>query len=345
MKKDKKVINNDILFFNLDRDIRLKDINDIERMPEFSLKEEKIKKMYERIKDGEYSDELINFSSVLLNRFDNNDLRIFYNNISFLEIKNYTELKHSKKYKYNLELLGYYKPSNNTIYLSNQKDISFIYHELFHMSTYMRTDRYLFFGFEQYDLVDKTSFGKAINEGYTQLLAHRYFNVSSESNYYFLVYQLQFLETIIGKEKMESLYMNADLYGLVDELKKYAYYKDISKFITYFDYILDNLYVSKKNYSNRKLAIIGQMFTYINIFLLNTYLNKLKLNKPTNEEEYYQMADDINSFLDKLVYEIKIKNKFINCSFANNLEFLEKIKEDLNELEFDCDFSHQKKLV
>lgn len=213
------------------------------------------------------------------------------------------------------------------------------------MSTYMRTDRYLFFGFEQYDLVDKKSFGKAINEGYTQLLAHRYFNVSSESNYYFLVYQLQFLETIIGKEKMESLYMNADLYGLVDELKKYAYYKDISKFITYFDYILDNLYVSKKNYSNRKLAIIGQMFTYINIFLLNTYLNKLKLNKPTNEEEYYQMADDINSFLDKLVYEIKIKNKFINCSFANNLEFLEKIKEDLNELEFDCDFSHQKKLV
>lgn len=96
MKKDKKVINNDILFFNLDRDIRLKDINDIERMPEFSLKEEKIKKMYERIKDGKYSDELINFSSVLLNRFDNNDLRIFYNNISFLEIKNYTELKHSK---------------------------------------------------------------------------------------------------------------------------------------------------------------------------------------------------------------------------------------------------------
>ena len=57
------------------------------------------------------------------------------------------------------------------------------------------------------------------------------------------------------------------------------------------------------------------------------------------------MADDINSFLDKLVYEIKIKDKFINCSFANNLEFLEKIKEDLNELEFDCDFSHQKKLV
>ncbi|MBR4178348.1 MAG: hypothetical protein IKR57_03260 [Bacilli bacterium] len=335
-----KTINKNILFFNLDRDILLKDINDVEILSIDRIRDNYFSDLSIFLYDKPFSNELMEFVNVIVKNFKKEDLKIFYSNIRHLDVKKFDENKYNKGKKNHT--LAYYKPYNNTVYISNEINTSGIYHELFHMSTAIKYNKYLFVGFDQTDLVSNKSFGVGINEGYTQLLSERYFD-KAQKGYPSLVHDLLLIENLIGKEKMESLYMQCNLYGLIDELKNYISYEDICRFITYTDYIKHNMY--NKNVSDRKVAIMGQMCAYINMFIVTCYLNKYINQLPNTPEEREDMINTLCMLFNKLIVRININNKLVECSFTDNIEYLERILEGFDYLGLDCKELKQKKLV
>ena len=93
------------------------------------------------------------------------------------------------------------------------------YHELFHLTTTRIEDNDVVrIGF-QYD-----DFAKSLNEGYTELMTKRYFGSSDDKDfdaYPHFTWFAQMIEEIIGRDKMEDLYLSSNIEGLILELEKY----------------------------------------------------------------------------------------------------------------------------
>ena len=341
LNSNPKVINKKLSFDYIDKRVGLVDINDIIPPKKVKLDREIDDSFISMINEKLLAKELLKFSRVLVYNFSDEDLVTFYNNMWSLTVCKFDELKYNKKNKNRADTLAYYKVANNTIFVSDY--ISTVFHELFHMSTSKRMGIFLFSGFSFHNLKNKLAIGNGINEGYTQLLSERYFDESIKGNYNYLVYMLTMVENIIGKEKMESLYMSSNLYGLVDELKKYASYKDICRFVTYTDYLLENMY--KKNLSNNKLVIIGSMCEFINEFIVKLTISKYKINRPESEDEYYDMVNGIKDIFNKVIAVMRINGTEVDCSFLEDEDFMYELVDDLNELEVDFDVSAKKKVL
>ena len=224
-----------------------------------------------KIKKKPFFDKIINFHDVLSNNFKENDLNNFYNNINNLKI-------YEKSFKLINFVLGkgregLYEPVKNKLCISKEcKDDTTLYHELFHMSSSFVKDKLICSGFAQMNSKSNNkTIGVGINEGYTELLTSRYFNNEKPNTYLEQTIICDSLEKIIGKDKMKSLYLNADLYGLVMELNKYISKEEIIGFIYYSDFITNHL---KSNSIN--IEALLQCMKYTNIFLINAYHKKLE---------------------------------------------------------------------
>ena len=224
-----------------------------------------------KIKKKPFFDKIINFHDVLSNNFKENDLNNFYNNINNLKI-------YEKSFKLINFVLGkgregLYEPVKNKLCISKEcKDDTTLYHELFHMSSSFVKDKLICSGFAQMNSKSNNkTIGVGINEGYTELLTSRYFNNEKPNTYLEQTIICDSLEKIIGKDKMKSLYLNADLYGLVMELNKYISKEDLIGFIYYSDFITNHL---KSNSIN--IEALLQCMKYTNIFLINAYHKKLE---------------------------------------------------------------------
>ena len=104
-------------------------------------------------------------------------------------------------------------------------------------------------GFHQFSLKSGLfNLGEGINKGYTELLRHRYFITENDGfeSYTYEIDTADKIEKITGKEKMESLYLNADLPGLIQELKQFSSEEAIIKFISDVDFIFKNF--DEKNF-------------------------------------------------------------------------------------------------
>lgn len=341
MNDNVRKVNKKISTKTLDKSVKIKDISFVDKPNSdyFNVRKDDIISILE---NSDLSKELLIFYRVLLTNFNENDLNTFYHNIRSLKIDEFSG-NVSKSKNVAFETLAFYKFIVNTIYIKDKNKIDTLYHELFHMSTAKREKNVLFTGFRTVDVNNNIGFGEGINEGYTQILAERYFDNSTKGNYNIFVYIMLLVERIVGKEKMQSLYMQSSLYGLIDELKKYASFEDISRFITYTDYLIRNIYT--KNNSDKKVAIMGEMCKYINMFIVNTCINKWKLNPPQTDEEYHIMGKEIEYFLNSTLTVIYNSNKSVNCSIIDNEDFMMKIVDDLDELDIDLNFSKEKKLV
>ena len=226
-----KIKNELIKRYKLIKDRKVFDINDIEYSSKNKADDKNIV-----IKDGSLSDVIHTFVDTLVANFDEDELATFYNNIKTLaiEITDFDETIRKRKYESSHKTLAYYKIATNTIYILDTSNTGILYHELFHVSTARRVGTTSFNGFCQTNLLTSECIGEGINEGYTQLMAERYFKDSSVGNYNVLVYLVELLELIIGKDKMEHYYMTSDLYSLVNELKKSN--QKIPEFLEEFDF-------------------------------------------------------------------------------------------------------------
>ena len=92
-------------------------------------------------------------------------------------------------------------------------------HELLHLASRKRVGKIILSGFRQ--VTNQTIMGRYLNEGYTEYLNQKYFSKKDRTVYAEAVTFAQGIERIVGRKKMEKLYFDANLLGLIDHLGKY----------------------------------------------------------------------------------------------------------------------------
>lgn len=247
------------------------------------------------------------FANVILSKFHYVNLTNFYNNLNEIRIDLY-DLRTKNKY-FHRGIFGYYDVKKNAIKLDEDYVSVIIFHELFHMASSVYLNGNYYSGFRQYSSDDYTSIGKGLNEGYTQLLTERYFGHNDDFGkvYEYETFIAGKLEEIVGKFKMQELYLSANLYGLIKELNRYVSYEEIINFIRCLDFLNNNL--------NNKTTLIFRMDTIvkrikiINSFLVKAYLIKLK------KEEAYNILSNDNMVIKFDRYIDSLLNDYYNENF------------------------------
>ena len=247
------------------------------------------------------------FANVILSKFHYVNLTNFYNNLNEIRIDLY-DLRTKNKY-FHRGIFGYYDVKKNAIKLDEDYVSVIIFHELFHMASSAYLNGNYYSGFRQYSSDDYTSIGKGLNEGYTQLLTERYFGHNDDFGkvYEYETFIAGKLEEIVGKFKMQELYLSANLYGLIKELNRYVSYEEIINFIRCLDFLNNNL--------NNKTMLIFRMDTIvkrikiINSFLVKAYLIKLK------KEEAYNILSNDNMVIKFDRYIDSLLNDYYNENF------------------------------
>lgn len=237
-----------------------------------------------KIKKSVMGTELIKFRKKINKHFKSEDLNLLNNNIKSLKIK-------IKYFAPEILLLkfasGKYNLKRNKIVLIKYFKKDSTNHELFHMATsfYDKNLQIGFCGFQQIIFLKKETIGYGLNEGYTELLANRYFNECTNfSNYSYDVctFFASKLEEIIEKNRMESFYMTADLFGLY----KYLLIFDAEENIVNFIILLDSLIPKASSFNLNKFQTHYE--------LIQLYLAKWYIKKKNNELE--QNIIDENTF-------------------------------------------------
>lgn len=194
-------------------------------------------------------------------------------------------------------------------------------HELLHASsTYVSPSKYQYFtGFEQTTLysVPIQNIGKAINEGYTEVITKRLLSLNSipispfeyhmqqkDYDYFYFEGIANIIELIVGKEKMMKLYFHSDLKGLINELSKYKKENDIKQFIIDLDFLL-----KRKNNNQQQINRISEFLDDILISKANTIV-KVSSYSELNDfliQQYFDINEEQRNILfgAEIVFQIK----------------------------------------
>lgn len=239
--------------------------------------------------------ELIKFRKKLYKHFKGNDLMLLNNNFKTLKIK----IKYLAPETLLLRFVSgrYILKRNKIMILNNQKNNS-TNHEFFHMASsyYDKEADIGFCGFLQIIYFKKHALGAGLNEGYTELLTKRYFpNQSMYSCYSYKICEFfaEQLEKIVGKERMETYYLNADLFGLYKYLLNFDDGQNIITLIA----MLDNLV---KNVSRKNTKKFERHYELVECYLLKLFINKkqqeINNNIITKETFNKEVKEYIDSF-------------------------------------------------
>lgn len=215
--------------------------------------------------------------------------------------------------KYNFD--GWVKYDNssrkNFFYIDNFKASK---HELFHLATLNENNC----GFKM-DIK-----AKGLNEGYTQLLAERYFDENVGEVYLVEVIFVKLIEQIIGKDKMEKYYFDLDLVSLINNLCSYEteenttnFINDLDKFLSLFHLIL------VKQPTSDQIENIQKIVNNICNFLFSCISNKLKILLSSN------LLLEAEKFLTSCVMPASITIKTPNSTFYRIKMFDENKKNDI----------------
>ena len=252
-----------------------------------------------------------------LSKDPNVNLSNFKRNLSTLALRNIEEAEELNVY----DAEAIYDYFDNEIFCDEDVTVRTLVHELLHMaSTYYgeNAKSVRFCGFTQEKLGNQIGVG--LTEGYTELLSKRYFNekeymIGVTDGYIVEMSIVESLEKIVEKDKLTNLYFNADLKGLISELKKYNDLENILKFIRSIDTITTDLMLKKTNLSNRKY---NECIKSCVEFLIESYINKLKQQMFNHEIDYKVFETNLYSFVEnvnKIKYVFNGKNvseKFIS---------------------------------
>lgn len=198
-----------------------------------------------------------------------------------------------------------------------------IYHELMHLASF-RIDDKVYLGLS---IKDKNNlYGFGINEAYTQYLTEKYFKGKCDITYKLETSLIKPLEVIVGEDKLEECYFNANLITVLNKLSKYSTKEEIASFLVDYDELLND---------DNKLALkkqrIQELINQICLFYLNTLKNKiLTFNKYDLTSEN---IIDIMYLLDKNNWVKIIENKYytldeniyedVSCEIREYLNFEE----------------------
>jgi len=277
--------------------------------------------------DQKITSMIIKFTTTLQKRFNKEDLAYFYKNaksINIFQIKtDLSKLLFSVKQGKHVE--GIYMANKNCISINSDCLNSSFYHELFHMATAYSSKKKTVCGFAQGYITnfDDANYenaiiiGKALNEGYTEIMTNRYFDVDiSKCGYAYYVEMASKVETIVGQEFMEKQYMHANLKELIIELTKYSSVEDTLNFIKNLDFHI--MHVKNKHKTNLEKRLLRKCKRDCALYLINTFENKMKMEYSMGNITACKALDNIDDF---------------NKSFLNNTNFKHHLsKEDQNNI-------------
>lgn len=207
-------------------------------------------------------------------------------------LNNLETLKFKDAYIFNflIDASATYSYFKNEIELNKLEMYDSIFHELFHTSTYQECDDFDAIGFCK--MFTFLEMGNALNEGYTEYLTEKYFKEYDVSEVYELeIIFVSFIEHIVGRRTMETLYSKADLEGLIRELSKYNDRDSIIKFIKNMDYILkrEDSFLFRRKVERLVLDNCN--------FLIECYWNKLMLRYKNHEITKEIVQSNLNILL------------------------------------------------
>ena len=258
---------------------------EIKEAPKTEEHESIIKK--DRLKYLPHHEEIEEFADILYKNFNGKDCNNFMKNLKNLYIKDGYFIRHA-----GVKIGGMYNVRDNEMVIGENSDS--IYHELFHMSS-SKVDGALCisgFGIGCAERKNKFKIGHGIDEGYTEYLAQKYCKtkmIKEEDgkkigSYVYEVFVTGKIEKIVGEEKMKSLYLNADLNGLINELTKYNTKENTLNAIQKLDFL--NVYLYKPTTIVESIHV-QKSANQVNEYLLESYLNKV--SRKIKEEKEYSM--------------------------------------------------------
>ncbi len=250
-------------------------------------------------KDTEVFEYLKIFTDRIISCVDDEDLTCFYNNINRLKIRTTRND--------NSVVRGAYSP-RNIIYIGKDYKET-IFHELTHLASTKVSVNTIYTGFLQQK--NNTIIGRGLNEGYTQLETKRNFSdFNVLDGYGLLSYYCELLEYILGEDFLRKCYYNADLYSVVDELKKYTNINDIMTFLNDMDYLKETLY-SEKSQNINKFKARKSVLTIkrINAFYLKLFLIKSLRHRDMGLIDEKKHRELLLEFIQGLVHGINISNR------------------------------------
>ena len=282
--------------YRLRRDFKVKDITTKTLPVDVIRKIEDIDET--KILQHNFSPLVNEFVEIIKENIPSSDLTLFFYNFNDLKITK-ADFKLSNLI-FNESVGGMYVPKYNTIKLDNDFEQT-IDHELFHASTtfFDSDNNTVFSGFQQ--IKDwKYQIGEGLNEGYTQYLTEKYFgNKHSIFNAYPYEKRIaEMVEIIVGKEKMQSLYFNANLRGLVECLKQYNSEENIYDFITTLDFLNKHLEDKYLTPSSNEIRI--NSLKRINAFLVQTHIRQIILEYPNEKWDKEKMWNKIFPLVEKI---------------------------------------------
>ncbi len=231
-------------------------------------------------------DELKKYVEVLEKNICKENLSNLYNNITDVEVNKQPLLVL-------MGIKGKYDSEKNTLEYAQKSSIG---HELLHLaSSYHDKDKNITLsGFINYDKDFK--YGKALNEGYTDLLARKLFN-DKVSFYNEEVRIIKFLELLLNKDELQKYYFNNDLYGFIKRLETYMNKEDSIKFVLNFDL----------GFSLKKQANPLYKAVYTNLELQLCDLFKKHNKSLLKQIDYLKLLDE--SFITDKIQTVKQKIK------------------------------------
>lgn len=255
---------------------------------------------------------LENFLKIMNKNFSQEDLQILSCNIKTLKIS-------AGDFKFENFLsptstTGAYSIKKNEIIIDMEEFSSTIYHELLHMSSSYYKNGMFYSGFNRFGILSQLkliNIGKGIDECYTELLNRRYFVKDKDitASYKYQIFITSKLEEIITKTRMESLYLNADLEGLIDDLEKYINREEIMNFIYDMDFIYKRLKENKILFIDKKT--VEDTLNRINLFIVKVYLKKVYQQYLKNEISYEKLIKKSSNYIYSIGSRITIgKNNF-----------------------------------
>ena len=272
----------------------------IDKAPEIT----QINKLKSNIENEPEIREIVShFTNTLGSHLTSDQMQTVYKNIQTLQ---YQKLNLTDKIRFFMRGIGgSYQGEHHSIVAGFSPDKEhlrhILYHELIHASTSSNTTENSFCGFAQKNKNTNQEIGRAINEGYTELLTRRYFGEGSKNGYGYEVAVAKTIEFIVGEDKMKESFFKLDLRSLITELGKYSDINKATQFISNLDSAL-KLGNSKQNDGTRQS--LAYFYNQVNIFLYDAFSKKAQQSPDTN-----RYSEESNKF-QQLLSEITNNNKF-----------------------------------
>lgn len=207
------------------------------------------------------------------------------------------------------EIDGGYNIKRNLILL-DEKEINAIYHELFHVFTSWNKGLTIGSGFNKIGL--GYNIGNSLDEGYTDLLSHDYFN--SEISYMLEANIANKLELMLDKSNMRKMYETNNRSALLSYLENNSNKILAYKFILLYDKLCD--------YDSDDKKAIDIMSTLSN-YLVDVYINDLVTQYEVGILSYADIYNKLDKFKDKFVKHAfddkKLKKEYLRSSDYLNI--------------------------